>query len=64
MPIMDDGAPGHRPPATRADRAAVLAGAWVLVAGPDAAAAARLRARLALAGAASVPSGSSRRRSG
>jgi putative nucleotidyltransferase with HDIG domain len=54
MPIMDDGAPGHRSPATRADRAAVLAGAWVLIAGPDAAAAARLRARLALAGAAAV----------
>src|SRR5215208_1481085 len=50
MPIMDDGAPGHRSP----DRAALLAGAWVLIAGPDAAAAARLRARLALAGAAAV----------
>jgi putative nucleotidyltransferase with HDIG domain len=54
MPIMDDGAPGQRTPVSRADRAAVLAGAWVLIAGPDAASAARLRARLALAGAAAV----------
>jgi putative nucleotidyltransferase with HDIG domain len=40
MPIMDDGA--------------ALNGAWVLVAGPDGAAAARLRARLADAGVAAV----------
>src|SRR4051812_9069404 len=40
MPIMDD--------------AAALTGAWVLVAGPDGAAAARLRARLAGAGVAAV----------
>ena len=54
MPIMDDGAPGQRHPASRAERVAVLAGAWVLIVGPDAAAAARLRARLAMAGAAAV----------
>src|SRR5215212_2597607 len=54
MPIMDDGAPGHRSRAPTAERAAVLAGAWVLIAGPDAAAASRLRARLAMAGAAAV----------
>src|SRR4051812_25381472 len=39
MPIMDD---------------AALNGAWVLIVGPDAGAAARLRARLAIAGAAAV----------
>src|SRR4051812_21989307 len=54
MPIMDDGATGHRLPANKADRTAVLAGAWVLIAGPDAGAAARLRARLALAGVTAV----------
>src|SRR4051794_18918835 len=36
------------------DRAAVLAGAWVLVAGPDSRTAARLRGRLADLGAAAV----------
>ena len=50
MPIMDDGAAAPRTPA----RGAVLAGAWILVVGPDPAAGARLRARLALGGAAAV----------
>src|SRR4051794_18454451 len=50
MPIMDDAAPGHGPPLSTG----ILAGAWILVTGPDAGAAARLRARLAEAGAAAV----------
>jgi hypothetical protein len=36
------------------DRIKVLSGAWVLIAGPDASAAARLRGRLAMSGAAAV----------
>ena len=50
MPIMDDAAAPPRTP----ERAAVLAGSWILIAGPDQAEATRIRARLALAGAAAV----------
>ena len=47
---MDDAAARHPVPSSDEP----LAGAWILVAGPDAGAAARLRARLAEAGAAAV----------
>ena len=50
MPSMADAARRDDP----ADRSDVLRGAWILVAGPDAATAARLRATLARRGAAAV----------
>ena len=54
MPIMDDAAARHRHPARGSDHLPVLVGAWVLVAGPDAMAASRLRGRLASFGCSAV----------
>jgi HD-GYP domain-containing protein (c-di-GMP phosphodiesterase class II) len=51
---MDDAAAPHAAPSPRADRFSALSGAWILVAGPDATTATRLRARLAEAGTAAV----------
>jgi putative nucleotidyltransferase with HDIG domain len=54
MPIMDDAAHGTELPSTDAIGEGVLVDAWVLVVGPDADAARRLRGPLAAAGAAAV----------
>jgi len=54
MLSMEHAAAGPPPSRLATDSASALAGAWVLIAGPDAGAAARLRGRLSLAGASAV----------